>query len=76
MKTIINILYPDANLTSEDCIEYDVNAQISALQHGVCARKPACVCACAVEIKPGMLRASLMYAFGRAYGLLYGLRLP
>ena len=26
---------------------------------------------CAIEITPGMLRFSLMYAFGRAYGLTY-----
>ena len=31
----------------------------------------SCVRVCAVEIKPGMLRALMMYAFGRAYGLLY-----
>ena len=33
----------------------------------------ACVRACAVEIKPGMLRAvcSMMYAFARAYSLPY-----
>ena len=31
----------------------------------------ACVDACAVEIKPGMLLALMMYAFGRAYGLHY-----
>ena len=34
----------------------------------------ACVCACVVEIKLGMLRvlvALLVYAFGRAYGLSY-----
>ena len=34
-------------------------------------RLQACVYACVVEIKPGMLRASLMYAFRRAYGLTY-----
>ena len=39
----------------------------SALQDGVCER----VRAYAVEIKPGTLRVSLMYAFGRAYGLPY-----
>ena len=33
-----------------DRIEYDVTAQISALQNGVCARVRGCVRACAVEI--------------------------
>ena len=55
----------------KDRIEYDVTVQKSALQDGVCARVSVCMCAYAVEIKPGMLRASLMYAFGRAYGLPY-----
>ena len=39
-----------------DRIEYDVTAQISALQHGVCMRVR--VGACDVEIKQGMLRAA------------------
>ena len=30
-----------------------------------------CVRACAVEIKLGVLRTLLIYAFGRAYGLPY-----
>ena len=38
-----------------DHIEYDATVQISALQHGVCAR--GCVRACAIEIEPGMLFA-------------------
>ena len=37
-----------------DRIEYDVTVQTSAVQHGVCMR--VCARACAVEIKPGMLR--------------------
>ena len=41
-----------------DHIEYDVIVQISALQDGVCARVRVCVRACAVEIKPAMLRAA------------------
>ena len=44
-----------------DRIEYDVTVQISALQHGVCERVRVCVQG-AVEIKLGMLHASLMYA--------------
>ena len=58
----------------KDRIEYDVTengVQISALQPGVCARVQGCVRACAVEIKPGMLRAALVYVFRRAYGLPY-----
>ena len=46
-------------------IEYDVIVQISALQDGVCERLR--VRACAVEIKPGVLRVSLMYAYGLTY---------
>ena len=34
-------------------------------------RVGVCVRACAIEIKRGMLRVSLMYAFRRAYGLPY-----
>ena len=52
-----------------DRIEYDVTDQISALQHDVCARLR--VCTCAGEIKPGMLHASLVFAFGRTYCLPY-----
>ena len=39
-----------------DRIEYEVTIQISALQHGLCVL--GCVRACAVEIKPEMLRAA------------------
>ena len=41
---------------SIDRNEYDVIVQISVLQDGDCER--VCVCACAVEIKPGTLRVS------------------
>ena len=54
-----------------DRIEYDITLQISALQHGVCARLRGCVHACVVEIKLGVLRASLMYTFSHAYCLPY-----
>ena len=43
-------------------------AQISDLQYGVCARVRVCVCACAIENKPGMLRAA---CFLCANGLPY-----
>ena len=52
-----------------DHIEYDLTTQIPALQHGVCK----CVGACAIQIKLGTLRPSLMYAFRRAYGLAYNM---
>ena len=54
-----------------DRIEYCVPIQISALQDGVSARERSCVCACAVEIKPGVLRASLMYAYALQDGNLF-----
>ena len=54
-----------------DRIEYDITVQISALQHGVCVGVRSCVRAYAIEIKPEILHASSVYAFGRAYGLLY-----
>ena len=41
-----------------DCIEYDITVHISALQHGVCTRARVGVLACAVQIKPGKLRAA------------------
>ena len=41
-----------------DPIEYDVTVQISALQDDVCARVRGCVRACAVDIKPGVLRSA------------------
>ena len=44
-----------------DRIEYDVTVQISALQDGVCERVRVCVRACAVEIKPGTLRAACFF---------------
>ena len=43
---------------SIDRIEYDVTIQISALQHGVCERVREPVRTCAVDIKPGTLRAA------------------
>ena len=45
----------------------------SALQHDIGAGVRTCVRACAIEIKPGMLRlrTSLMYACGCTYGLPY-----
>ena len=60
-----------------DCIEYDVTRlkYLIYKMASVCVR--LCVRACAVEIKSRMLRAacvlrtSMMYAFGRAYGLPY-----
>ena len=54
-----------------DRIEYDVTVQIFALQDGICERVRVCVRACGVEIKPGVLHASLLYACRRAYGLTY-----
>ena len=57
--------------TPTDRIEYDVTAQMFALQDGVCERVRGGVCACALEIKPGTLRASLVYACRRKYGLPY-----
>ena len=67
------ILYHPFQYTLPTCtidrIEYDVTVQIFALQDGICERVR--VRACGVEIKPGVLRVSLMYAFGRAYGLTY-----
>ena len=57
--------------TSIDSIKCDITVQVFALQDGVCERVSVCVRACAVEIKSGMLRVSLMYAFRRAYRLTY-----
>ena len=46
-----------------DRIEYDVTAQMTALQDGVCERVWGCVCVreCVVEIKPGTLRAACFF---------------
>ena len=57
--------------TPTDHIEYDVTLQVFAQQDGVCERVRVCVCACAVEIKPGTLRVSLVYACRRKYCLTY-----
>ena len=46
-----------------DSIKYDVTIQKPALQHGIYEH----VRVRAIKIKPVMLRASLMYAFRRAY---------
>ena len=52
-------------------IEYDITVQLFAVQDGVCEHVPVCVRACAVEIKLGVLRVSLMYTFRRSYCLPY-----
>ena len=52
-----------------DSIKYDVTIQKPALQHGIYEH----VRVRAIKIKPVMLRASLMYAFRRVYGLPYNM---
>ena len=61
-----------------DRIEYDVTRLKYLTYKMASVRMPACVRVCAIEMKPGMLRAaccvlraSMMYAFGRANGLPY-----
>ena len=58
-------------VTTIDRIEYDVTLLKYLTYKMASVHLRACVRACAVEIKPGMLRAWMMYAFGRAYGLPY-----
>ena len=54
-----------------DRIEYDITRLKYLTYKMASERVRVCVRACAVEIKSEMLRASMMYAFGRAYGLPY-----
>ena len=54
-----------------DHMEYDVVRLKYLTYKRASVRLRVCVRACAVEIKLGMLRVSMMYAFGRAYGLSY-----
>ena len=56
-----------------DRIEYDVTRLKCLTYKMASVRVRACVRACAIEIKQGMLHAvaSMIYAFGRAYGLPY-----
>ena len=49
-----------------DCVENDVTIQIPALQQSAFVEDVG-MQACAVEIKPGKLRASLIYTFRRAW---------
>ena len=51
-------MFESKTRSSIDRIEYDFTIQISDLQNGVCAHVRACVRACAVKIKLGMLRAA------------------
>ena len=59
---IVSTKLADTKLYEIDRIENDVTIEISALQDGVCARVRGYVHGCPIEIKPGILRAALMYA--------------
>ena len=52
---------PQVNFVCIDRIQYDVTVQIFALQDGVCRRVCVGVRVCAIEIKPGMLRAACFF---------------